>query len=301
MNVRRAQVFHPWLLMASALVWATAAAQTQQQTSLSMSLRVEKSSFVVGEPTYVSLHLRNGGDGSVRVPEILELQSGTIRVDITDPTGETTAFAPLFYADMTLPERELRPGGAQASVLAVFFGSADWSFAEPGSYELTARTAGRVGEVPPLTSNTVTIDVTSEAGVSALLVDESDASREAGKLLLWQQGDHLEEGMVRLTDLIDRFPGSTLADYARLALASNLSRAFRDYTRGRVRPADCPEALRLFDQIQEDRLPTYLRIKLARDRARCLDEVGQARAAGTARQRAESLAADREEFRILFR
>jgi hypothetical protein len=120
------------------------------------------------------------------------------------------------------------------------------------------------------------------------------------KFLLWQRGDHLEAGQALLTDLLKTYPDSPVADYAMLALGRNLSRGFRNYAIGRVRPPDCEAALTYFHRVRTDRLPVLLRVQQYLDEARCLTRVSKPDQAGEALRQAKQAGGDRPEFRLLF-
>jgi hypothetical protein len=151
-----------------------------------------------------------------------------------------------------------------------------------------------------LRSNGVIVSVADESGLGAFLMNDSSASDEAGKFLLWQRGDHLQAGHTLLTNLLKPFPNSPVADYVLLAFGRNLSRSFRNYAIGRIRQPDCAAALAYFQKVRSDRLPTFLQIQKNLDEARCLIKMSQPNQAGESMNRAEQLGGGRHEFRPLF-
>jgi hypothetical protein len=265
-----------------------------QRPSDGLRLAVEPSAaeVVLGEPVYVALTLRNASGQSVRVVPDLGLESGLVRVNIEPETGEPFSFIPLAIADSEVAPEDLAPGAEIAEVAEVFFGGSGWTFETPGSYVLTATYEAPGG--PQLRSAPATLRVTEGDGAGRhLLSAEASTLREAGKFMVWQQGDHLRRAQTHLTGLIEQYPESRVADHARLALGINLSQSFYDATAAGVRPPRPEEALGLLDAIDEERLPDVLRLRLQLARARSLAALGRDDEASAAVRAARLLAAGR--------
>lgn len=233
-------------------------------------IETDKTSIVIGEPSYITVRLSNSGSEPIAVPGMLEWQSTTLRLMITAPDGRAIPYSSLFFADLSIPERSLAAGEQIEQVLPIFFGAGGWSFQQPGTYKLklSFNQNSRIGATAHQ-SNQLSIVVTEEVGASALLVNDSKSSAEAGKFLFWQQGDHLKGGIENLNRLVEHYPDSILANYSRFALARNLSRSFRNYTIGELRKADCQGALELFRHVQRSLLPANLAKKMDQDQSRC--------------------------------
>jgi hypothetical protein len=209
-------------------------------------------------------------------------------------------FLPLFYADAGGDRKLLAPGEDIAAVVPIFYGGQGWTFRRPETYSITASYRGSAQRRnESLRSNRVTVAVAPENEAGAFLMNDSPASDEAGKFLLWQRGDHLHAGLGRLTNLLSTFPDSPVADYVLLALGRNLSRSFRNYAIGRVRQPDYAAALEYLQKVRTDRLPTFLQIQKNLDEARCLIGLGRQTQAREFVNRAEQLAGERSEYRPL--
>jgi hypothetical protein len=102
-----------------------------------------------------------------------------------------------------------------------------------------------------------------------------------------------------LKRLQQQYPDSPVIDYVWLAFGRNLSRGFRNYITGRVRPMDCEAASPYLRLVRPERIPAYLQVQKHLDEARCLAALAQPSQAGVELQRAEALAGDRPEFRLL--
>ena len=193
------------------------------------------------------------------------------------------------------------PGAALTETFPIFYGGQGWTFDAVGTYELTARYRLDGGnEVRHVVSEPVRITVIDGGPASRLLLESVKDTREAGRFLLWQAGDHLRRGTALLKELIERHPNTQLAEYAELAFAESLSRDFRDYSIGRVRQADCDRALERFGKVREDVPPAYLRVQKQLSEARCLIKTGRQQEAAQRVSTAKKLAASRPDMRRLF-
>lgn len=261
-----------WLGLALVLVVTSAVAEESvhsDSSPLIVELVAEKTDVYIGEPVYIVARLRNTGSAPIPVPAMLEWQSAKLQLQIESPDGKPMLFTPLFFADTTIPLRDLAPGDMLTQALPVFFGSAGWTFREAGSYRLTIVYHHLTDRHDLLQSNAISLNVSSEQGSSEILVNDSAASFEAGKFMLWRQGDHLVDGISILERLIEKQPDSLLANYVRFALASNLSTGFRNYAIGQYRMADCNNALSLFDSVERGKLPVTLQEKMRMGQERC--------------------------------
>lgn len=264
-------------------------------------LEIEKPGVVLGEPVYATVRLRNVGKMPVDVPTLLDPQTGVIHIEVSSSSRPRFVFLPLFYADTLRARTALAPGDEIAAAFPIFYGALGWTFDRSGDYRVSVEYRTPSAEqvrLVPASPVAVTVADVGEAG--ALLVTPGSASEEAGKFLLWQRGDQLHAGQALLTDLLRRYPDSPLADYARLAFGRNLSRSFRNYATGKVRPADCEPALNAFQKVRSDRLPALLQIQQRLDEARCYVTLSQPAQAQESIKKAEQVADDRPEFRLLF-
>jgi tetratricopeptide (TPR) repeat protein len=196
-------------------------------------------------------------------------------------------------ADTDIKLETLAPRADVTAVVAIFYGGRGWTFTQAGNYTITALYRNPLDRsANPVRSNPLSISVALGNGAGEFLIKD-DAGEEAGKFLLWQQGDHLRKGIRRLTDLIERYPDSPLADYAQLALGLNLSRAFKDYSIGQVRKPDYELARRYLQKVQPTRLPINLQVENTLAQARSAGKLGHTDEARRLVQQAKQLAGDR--------
>ena len=282
-------------------VWGQNQDPTGKSASrLELIVGVEKQVFLLGEPVYLSVQLRNVSTALAKVSRVLHPQAGTIKVLITAAERQPTTFSPLFYADVTAPEIELSQGEAIASVFPIFFGGQGWTFVNPGQYTITTiyYDAGRKN-AKPIQSNTLNLTVSKGNGAGTFLMNDSLESREAGKLFLWRQGDHLRAGMEHLSKIMQKHPDSPISDYANLALGSNLAQPFRDYSANQIRQPDYAAALAYLRKVRDSTLPRYLKIQKNLDQARCLFGIGEEALAVSFIRKAQELSEGRKEFQPL--
>ncbi len=282
-------------------VWSQNHVQAGDAASnLELIAEVEKQSFVLGEPVYLSVQLRYTGHTAVTVARVLHPQAGTVGVQITSPENEAVTFSSLFYADVTAPQSTIGQGEAITAVFPIFFGAQGWTFSKPGHYQISATYYDSERKnAKPVQSNSVNLTVSKENGAGTLLMNESIESREAGKLFLWRQGDHLRAGMAHLSQIIQKHPESPISDYANLALGSNLAQPFRDYAAKKIRQPDYAAALAYLQKVRSSQLPRYLKIQKNLDQARCLFGTGDTASAGDLLRDAQALSEGRMEYQPL--
>ena len=258
---------------------------------LELVLEADRTQLLLSEPVYVAVRLINRGKESVSVYHDLDPELGWLRIEFVGPQGPIS-FAPWSVADSELTPQPLAPNAEVSALFPIFYGGRGWTFSRPGQYTATAVYTDRVNQRERvLRSNSVEFEVREDPAGEFLIRDP--AGSEAGKLLMWQQGDHLRKGIVRLEELTRTFPKSRLASYANLALGVNLSRSFKDYSTGQLREPQCEASLELLSRVRNDDLPASLRMERKLSEARCLRLTGKPEDADAALRVARSLAGER--------
>src|SRR5262245_54478671 len=177
----------------SLLASAFTGAQDRPAT-LRLAVEPSKADIVLGEPAYVTLTLTNTGSQPAKIQPDLNLESGFAHVRIAPAEGKAFTFVPLAIDDVAIAVRDLAPGASITAVNEIFFGGMGWSFRGPGNYEITA--TFRSPGVAQVTSDRVTVRVAEGDGAGRFLFNTEPATQlEAGKFLVWQQGDHLRRAL----------------------------------------------------------------------------------------------------------
>ncbi len=229
-------------------------------SSLKLILETDKPKLVLGEPVYVVVQLRNTEQQPIRVFQDLDPEVGAIQFEIKGPKG-TFGFVPYSIADVDVGQEELSPNSEVSGVFPIFYGGRGWTFKEPGTYSISAIYRDPTKkDAPPIRAQPLIINVIQEDG-SGLFLMTGNGGHQAGKFLLWHQGDHLRKGIRRFEDLLEKYPNSVLGDYGRLALGRNLSRPFKDYSIGHVRKPNYKAANRYLENVRQERLPRNLQIE----------------------------------------
>jgi hypothetical protein len=281
---------------------APPAAKAVRDDKLVISVVPERSRYLVGEPVYVAVRLRNAGDRAESAADSLFPEDGAVDLVITGPDGHEVPFSPFGETDRDAESRKsLAPGETIGNMVPIFFGGRGWTFRDPGTYRIVAyfHLAVEKGTVRESKSAPATIEIASSPEGKALVSENMPVSMEVGKFLLWQSGDHLEKGQARLRELIDRAPDSPLASYARFALGRSSSKSFMDYRKRAVRAPDCATAQTHFAKVKDAHVTDYVRAQIAIAKGRCAAFEKDTKSAIQQFGAAKGVMAERPEYRTI--
>lgn len=258
---------------------------------LELTAKPEKSSYVVGEPVYLILRLRNTGDEARPAISRLDPLVNSVAIHVTGPAEESIRYAPIAEVDYDEGMIEpVAPGEVIANVVPVFFGANGWTFREAGEYRLAAvySMVDAQGRRQLIEAEPVSVEITPSRGAAVEIAGEDETAFEAGKFLLWQGGDHLEQGRAYLQRFVEQAPDSVVADYIHAAFARSYSRPFMDYRQDAVRPADCDRTMLHLSRIRTGSISDFVRLQNAVSGLRCAaregDRPGVERYLGEARE-----------------
>jgi len=258
-------------------------ARAQDTAGLRLFLEPSKREFVVGEPLFATMRLRNVGTVPLNVTDNLHVRTEAVSIvaELEQGTGQARSAAryrPLSLLFAPASYRSLAPGEENTFVGAIFFGGTGWFVVDrEGDYRLHARYRSPVRSgrgVVEASSEPVRVSVRRGSGAGRFLIDR-DHRGEGARFLFWQRGDHLDRGIAHLRQVQTRFPESVLADYVRVAFAKSYSRPFKNYAIDELRPIDCPQALVELSGLRVRLLPAVLNVQSSLDRARCLIASGR--------------------------
>ena len=141
-------------------------------------LTIELSSRRVrlGEPLTLSYTLSNQGAVPLAVPETLDTESLTVRVNVTDPAGRITFMRPdAVKSCPRLVNTALEPGSSMTSEVTLFWGRDGFAFEGPGRHVVEVIVLWKVGGVPAAASAELDVFVNYPV---------SDADNEVAALML---------------------------------------------------------------------------------------------------------------------
>ena len=199
--------------------------------------------YLIGEPVVVNVVLRNAGNEPVSIPAELEPDYEVIRFFIkrADDTGSTPGR--LFRPWAVIEDggsRQLAPNDEIVVPSRIFYGAEGWTFRSEGTYTVTARFSNA-------TSNALTIVVAHPADdAQRALGIRLIESNQAGRFLLLDGGDHLDDGLPLIRQLAAT--DSVLGGYAANALGLSQSKRYVNLRTSTVREANPIEALRLLQR-----------------------------------------------------
>ena len=216
--------------------------EEHQQVPLSEGLRftisTPKTDYVIGEPVIVRATIENVSDYVKVLPTKLDPQFQYNRFIITGPSGRLMGYSPVTIACTrgNLLDVELAPGESATEDIPIFFDKDGWMFSDVGEYRIQALYRGLTDDAERLDSNVVTIVVNPGTDLDQEAADLLMGGNEQGLFMMWGEGDHLEDGIAALRQIINLYPDTTAAFYARYALGSNMSVEFFDGRYNRHRP-----------------------------------------------------------------
>jgi len=263
---------------------------------LKLEASVDKSRYVVGEPIYLTVILKNAGASSVNVPEALNPQFGSIGIKINDPEGKDSSFVPLVVLDSDALPTPLLPGQVRGEVFPIFFGGSGWTFPAVGQYRVEARYGLPGGK--EVTAESVALEIVADAA-GGTLIAPGRASGEAGRFLTWEAGDHLRAGIALLEGLLQKHPGSPVANYVYFALGKSQTRFFRDYPAEKVRGPNYDKARQYLSKVNAAALPPYLRVQYEISQARTDLATGNAELARLRLVESDKMIKERPELHVL--
>lgn len=244
-------------------------------------LRLELSaggSFALGEPVSISLQLSALDRRGKRVNAQIHPNFGFVQVAVEKPNGQVVHHEPLLTHCIMDEEVVLDENRRSISTNAyIGYGRRGHYFDQTGIYRVRALYYAADGSA--VLSNILSLRIRSPRSEADEEIADLYLGNAAGKLftLLGSDAQELQGGNDDLALVQDKYPQHTLADYARVVLANNAARAFKQITpdnRLTVRPSSV-------DQVQSSLAPAgmvNLESATSRDHSNALLQQLQTRA-----------------------
>jgi hypothetical protein len=141
-----------------------------------LALEVSSRRVRLGQPVTLRYRLSNQGRMPLAVPETLDTESLTVRVNVADPTGRITFMRPEAVTSCPrITTEELGPDSSREGEVTLFWGRDGFAFETPGRHVVEVIVLWKVGGVPVAAS-----------GEQDVFVDYpvSDADNEVAALML---------------------------------------------------------------------------------------------------------------------
>ncbi|MGE5342926.1 MAG: tetratricopeptide repeat protein [Candidatus Omnitrophota bacterium] len=210
---------------------------------LELALQVDKTEFAIGEPIVIYASLKNTDRDVAKVVGLLKPDFGFVDYLITDPKGKESKFKPWALKENPSPLIQLAPEESRVAEIKIFFGAGGWTFTEPGKYKIKAIYMNQVS------SNSLDISISAPQDEAAKkAADLFLNSKEVGFFLLFEGGDHLEEGKRIIEQVAEQFPNSPLASYSNYVLGANLMNDFANFEKNRLQHANPEKALKYLER-----------------------------------------------------
>jgi hypothetical protein len=209
---------------------------------LEFTIKMGKDKYLPGQPAIAYLEIKNNSLDPIRLIKNLSPEYEVVQFFIKYEE-KTNKFVPYTILDYIPTETILKPNESLYGHAKIFYGSGGYSFPQPGLYKVKATYSGlidRPGKI--IASNTVEVNVIAPKDQD----EEEQVSLIKGKeqalFLLFEGGDHLEEGINKLDQLAKKYPTSNLGTYANAVLGLRWSKDFKDYKKGKIRKKDFNQA-----------------------------------------------------------
>lgn len=233
-----------WIAVCLLFIMTGSPLMARLEYKLKLTIKTDLMDYFPGYPVLAYIYLENYAyEFPAEVVKCLEPEYGFVEYIIRTPEGKEVPFIPWAYKEHPNPEKTLAAGGVIRTQAKIFFGANGWTFTQPGEYVLKAI------YMKELESNEWPFSITTpESAAQKDLCELFLGSKEVGYFLLFEGGDHLEEGKKRLEKVIYTYPSSDFAGYANFALGVNLLQDFANFKEKRLRKADLDLASGYFER-----------------------------------------------------
>ena len=205
-----------------------------------LELAAPRERVQLGEPVSLVVTLINCSSSPQQVQDLLSPGYGFLQVIIQPPDAKEQLFRPIANLEgRGKPTRSLDPGDRFSALVPVYADPDGWALTRPGQYRFRAHYSV---EASRLESKPVEIAVVPPQTEADRYAAEIMMSREVAWFLITGR-DEKGEGSKRLTTIVERYPNSRLASYARVGLAVADSRDRFDPTTKSFRKAGCERAV----------------------------------------------------------
>jgi hypothetical protein len=226
------------------LIIITACCPLMAQHQLKLTIRTEFLDYFPGFPVIVYVYLESlAYEYPTEVVRCLEPGYGFVEYIVKTPEGKEFTFVPWAYKEHPQPVKTLAGGGVIRKEAKIFFGANGWTFTTPGEYTLKAV------YMKEIESNEWPISiVTPYGGKHQEIADHFMGNPEVGYFLLFEGGDHLEEGKKRLELAATMLANNEFGVYSSFVLGANLLQDFANFKEKKLRKANLELAVNFLER-----------------------------------------------------
>ena len=214
-------------LVGAALGKEVLADQLRDDSGLQLQISTHKPKFALGEPVVLELALETSDIRTRRVHQWLHPNCGLVKVVIEKPNGVIMAYEPLIDQIVGEGQLDLTETDKITDSAYIGFGKDGFYFDQPGRYRVRAVYAALDGS--EVISNILNIRVrypvtSAEEDLADLFMGDDQG---ALLYLLGSDSEYLRSGNDAFIKVVEKYPKSDMADYARLVLGTNAGRTFK--------------------------------------------------------------------------
>ena len=184
---------------------APEASDTAWPETLQVLVTPSRDQVALGEPIDLAFTLTNTGPSAVPVPETLDVESLTVRINVTDPSGRITFMRPANVSSCPrLNLVELAPGKSIEGHTLLFWGTEGFAFETPGRHVVEVIILWNIAGVYVAASGSQAVFVEYPASktdndVAALLLDP-----EVGRAIATERPWLFERAVERINQATSR-------------------------------------------------------------------------------------------------
>lgn len=219
------------LLSLQAAVAASEAPAAAKQADVQLDIQAMTAAYPLGYPVAIRVAAVNRGERTLPLIGRLAPGYGMVRIETRSAPGAPwSVVQPIaWYEPIDDAEAMLQPGARTEQTVSIFFQKDQWTFPEPGTYEIRARL--QLGEdIQEVTTDPLSIVVErpraprDREALQLLLDEDGQLHNDVGRLLLLGGRVKDADSLARVEQLTRDYPETALGSALQLTRASQLLR-----------------------------------------------------------------------------
>lgn len=214
-------------LVGSGLGREVMADRVRDESGLKLNISTYQPNFALGEPVVLELALETTDSRGRRIHTWLHPNCGLVKIVIDKPNGQIVAYEPLIDHFVGESEKDLLLGDAVKDSAYIGYGKGGFYFDQPGRYRIRVAYAALDGS--EILSDILTIRVRYPVTAAEEEMADLFMGEDQGSLLylLGSDSEFLQNGNEAFDTVLEKYPKSDMANYARLVKGMNAGRKFK--------------------------------------------------------------------------